>query len=162
MQCARAMRVFATQVDTDWFAEFIDGLGDIWEEAGVKNDGIIEEGSIDAFVESLGYILPKSDMKAFLGVSHYYSYRHMYYRKYPEIVNTVLDMADVLNKKLGTKSAVWVKPKKLKTKKKREKQKTKKQKQHEEAVLRIAEDKKRKKERLQNIVKAAKAKREIA
>ncbi len=156
MQCARAMRSFSAQVDTDWFAIFISSIGDIWEYAGRKNDSLITQESVGALVEVLGYILPPAEFKEFLGIPAYHVEGVECNVRFKDISEIVLIINEELNKLLGTKSAVLQKPKQKKVKIKKEREKSKKQKKHEEEMLKIAEAKERKKARLQEIVKAAK------
>ncbi len=159
MQCARAMRSFSVQVEPEWFSEFINSIGDIWELAGKKNDSLITQESVGVLVELLGYILPPKEFKEFLGVPGYVRDGAINNAYFSDISEKVLVINEELNKLLGTKSVVLQKPKQKKVKVKKEKDKSRKQKKHEEEVIRIADAKKEKKEKLRKMIQEAKEKK---
>ena len=156
MQCARAMRVFASKVDPAWFDEFIDKIGDIWEGVGPKGEFKIKSKDAGVLVEAFSYLITPKDHKDFIGVSPYSNSETHDTESFKRALSIALAADTQLNKFIGTKSVVLQKPKVRIVKVKKPKEKSKKQKKHEEEILRVANAKIEKKATLQAMIRKAK------
>ena len=161
IQCARAMRVFSAKVPPVWFDDFIDKVGNIWEEVGTLHDAKIEKDNAGLLVEAFGYILTPKEFKSFLGVSPYVNKDNHSLEDFKKSLAIALDINSELNILLETKSTVWQKPKEKKVKQKKPKEKSKKQKKHEVEVLKRQESKKRKQDFFAEIRKKAEQKKKM-
>ena len=161
-QSIRAMRVFASKVDKDWFDEFIDQLGDIWQEAGDANGMKVKIENADMIVESLCYILPDGEFKKFFGTNKYVRDKSKDDKESQKLsLSIALSISIALDDMMDTHPHIMNLPKPKKVKKKKVKEKSKKQKIHEENEARIREAKKRKGEAMQALrerIQAAKKK----
>lgn len=158
---AKAMRVFGLKSPPDWLEEFIDSLGDLWENIGTKYGVGVKIENADMLVSALCYIMPKDDFSKFFAMPYYAVEENLDSSEYRKAMLIAADLSDELNKMLDTSPSHSIIPKPKKKKEKKPKEKSKKQKLHEKKMAE-EQDRKAKKEevraKVREMVKRAKEK----
>jgi len=120
VQIDKAMKVFSVKARKDYYVISSD-IRDLWGEMAKQHNNTLDEDEITVFIEMILNLLPKSDMKTFLGVSFTTTEKIRDARK-SAILMSVLDLDKRLNEMFGTGptatreslSSVMVKPVKTK------------------------------------------------
>lgn len=160
-QAVQAMRVFVYKSDKQWFAEFIDKLGEIWEKVGNRYGVGVKIENAPMLAEALQYMIPDNEFKQFFATTKYYnpeSYEDPDFRKSCLIS---ADLSDEISALTGARPVSELLPKKKAKKEKKPREKSKKQKLHEKREAEARERKAKREEtrqKLREIVAAAKAK----
>lgn len=119
-----AMSVFKTKATRDFFVITSD-ISDLWVEMAKEHDNKLDEDEYEVFVEMVLSLLPRADMKKFLGMT--FSTKHtLHDSKKSALLVAVLDLDEKLNKMFGTDPTatreslgrIMVKPIKIKAVKK--------------------------------------------
>ena len=119
---------------------------EMWIKLSERHSTHLTHAETEIFVELLGFVLSEKDYKDFLGYKHFRTDIRTDDAKYARICASVLEMNDLINELLGTKSSVGqfkiLKPEKQKAKR----DVSKRQSKHEKEVLEAMSRKKRKSE----------------
>lgn len=124
VQIDRAMKVFSIRARKDYYMISAD-IKELWVEMAEKHNNSLDVDEIEVFVEMVLSLLPKNDMKEFLGIN-FKTVRTLSDSKKSALLMTVLDLDRELNTMFGTQQtatreslgAVMVKPLKQKSAKK--------------------------------------------
>jgi len=160
LQAVRAMRVFAAKSDKEWFLEFIDGLGEMWEEVGSKYGIGVKIENAHILVEALQHIVPDSEFKTFFATKKYELPEPCDDEDCKKALLIAIGLNDKLCEATGTRPASEILPKPKKKKEKKPREKSKKQKLHEKREAEARARKEERRRKLREIVANAKRKAE--
>jgi hypothetical protein len=123
----------------------------MWVELSKRHSTHLTHEETEIFIEILGFVLSERDYKDFLGYEHFRTRVRTDDAKYARICVSVLQMNDMINELLGTKSSVCQIKQKKTEKIKTKRDGSRKLSKHEKEVLNAEAKKKRKVEFLANL-----------
>ena len=158
-----AMKVYAYKAGIKSYNQLVkDGL-DMWTELAEEYKSTLQQHEIEAFIASMGQLIPKQDYVSFLAMKPYETDIILSPELSLKVSSSLLALNDKVNKLLKTTSPTYsIIKKKEKVKKQRVKTKSKKQLKHEEEVKLEGEKKERKKKFLQSINARAKILKKVS
>lgn len=104
IQINKAMKVFSVKAAKDYYV-ISDDIGSMWCEMAKRHNNTLDEDEITVFIEMVLSLLPKQDMKKFLGV-HFTTNEKMRDERKSAILMTVLDLDSKLNKMFVTEPTI--------------------------------------------------------
>lgn len=132
LQIDKAMKVFSVKARKDYYTISYD-VRELWLEMAKKHNNALDEDEVEVFIEMVLNLLPRAEMKQFLGINFTTSEK-LGDDKKSALLMTVLELDKKLNEMFGTKATatrdslglIMVKPVKIKAvKKERDKAKPK-------------------------------------
>ena len=99
-QCNAAMRVFNHKSRREYYV-ITDQVYTLWGNIAERHDNTLDVDEIEVFCEMLLNLMPKNDMKQFLGFS-FTTKNKLRDEKKSEILMTILDVDNELNALFGT------------------------------------------------------------
>lgn len=100
-QCNAAMRVFSVKAGRREYYTISEQINKLWSDIATRHNNTLDIDEIELFIELLLNLMPKSDMRKFLGFTFTTKNKIRDERK-SEILMTVLDVDSCLNELFGT------------------------------------------------------------
>jgi len=101
VQIDKAMKVFSLKAGSREYYRISDVVQEIWLKMAERHNNTLDEDEILVFIEMVLGLLPKQDMKEFLGM-HFKTREKLRDDKKSMLLATVLDLDGELNKVFGT------------------------------------------------------------